>query len=270
MKLGQPFLRIAPEALQAVDIDLAGGKALPMIYPQMPVSAEHQGIVASELICVDNGTPADCFNRHVQQALGRDIPDHLDLHDPVSLENSEDGDLSSRAATAVALASAPEIRLIQFNLTVHQQLLIQLDQNRPAQDRDGLQNRRVAQSDLLSNLAGRELHLKELDDPQPALIRNSQPIDPSARKVMKRIPAAFAAVPFAQDPIDYPASTPCTENTAIFCTGFFKEQSGSIFRSPDELKGLELHRHHYKLVSDLLQSPKIKLAGMDYLFCIPT
>jgi hypothetical protein len=58
---------------------------------------------------------------------------------------------------------------------------------------------------------------------------------------MKRITAAFAAVPFAQDPVDFPASTPCTENTAIFCTGFFKEQSGSIFRFPDELKGLELH-----------------------------
>jgi len=241
MKLGQSFLCIAPEALQAVDIDLAGGKALPMIDPQMPVSAEHQGIVASELIRVDNGTPADCFNRHVQQTLGRDIPDHLDLHDPISLENTEDGDLSSRAPSASPLASASKVGLIQFNLTVHQQLAIQLGQNGPAQNRDGLQNRRITQSDLLSNLTARELYFKELDDPKPALIGNSQPIDPSARKIMKRITAVFTAVPFAQDPVDFPASTPCTENTAIFGTRFFKEQSGSIFRFTDEFKGLEFH-----------------------------
>jgi hypothetical protein len=241
MKLGQPFLCIAPEALQAVDIDLAGGKALPMIHPQMPVSAEHQGIVAAELIRVDNGAPADCFNRHVQQTLGRDIPDHLDLHDPVSLENSEDRNLPGRAATAFALASAPKVGFIQFNLTVHQQLVIQLGQNRPAQDRDGPQHGRITQPDLLGDLSGRQLHLKKLDDPQPALIRNSQPIDPSAREVMKRITAALAAIPLAHNPIDFSAPTACTGNAAIFRTRFFKEQSGSMFRFPDELKGLELH-----------------------------
>ena len=93
----------------------------------------------------------------------------------------------------------------------------------------------------MGNLSGRQLHLKELDDPQPALIRNSQPIDPSAREVMKRITAAPAAIPLARDPVDFSAPTACTENAAIFRTRFFKEQTGSIFRFPDELKGLELH-----------------------------
>jgi len=90
------------------------------------------------------------------------------------------------------------------------------------------------------------------------LIRNSQPVDPPARKVMERVAAAIAAVPFARNPVAFSAPTACTENTAISCTRFFKEQAGSIFRFSDELKGLELHRHHYKLVSDLLQSPNIK------------
>ena len=241
MKLGQSLLCIAPEAFQAVDIDLAGGKALPMIHPQMPVSAEHQRIIAAEFIGVDNRASADRLDRHVQQALGRDIPDHIDFHDAVSLENSEDGDLSSRAASAFPLASTPKVGLVQLDLAVHQQLAIQVGQDRPAQDRDGLERGRIAQSDLLGNLAGGQLYLKELDDPQPALIRNSQPTDPAAREVVERVAAAFTAVPFTHDPVDFSAPTACTENAAIFRTCFFKEQSGSIFRFPDELKGLEIH-----------------------------
>ena len=241
MKLGQPFLRVAPEALQAVDINLAGGKAFAVIDSQMPVATEHQRIVASEFVGVDNRASADCFNGPIQQTLGRDIPDHLNLYDAVSLENAEDGDLPRCASTAFALASASEVGLVQLDLSVHQQLAIQVGQDRPPQNRDGLEHSRITQSDLLSNLAARELYFKELDDPQPALIRNSQPVDPSAREVMERIATAFTAVPFVNNPIDFSAPTPCTENTAISCTRFFKEQAGSIFRFSDELKGLELH-----------------------------
>ena len=241
MKLGQSFLRVAPEALQAVDINLAGGKAFVVIDSQMPVATEHQRIVASEFVGVDNRATADCLNGHIQQTLGRDIPNHFDLHHPVSLEDSEHGNLPGRASPAFPLASASEIRLIQFNLTGHKQLAIHVGQDRQAQDRDGLEHSRITQSDLLSNLAARELYFKEFDDPQPALIRNSQPVDPSAREVMERITAPFAAVPLAHDPIDCSAPTPWTQNVAIFPARFFKEQSGSIFRFPEEFEGLELH-----------------------------
>jgi len=241
MKLGQPFLRIAPEAFQAVDIDLAGRKPLAVIDSQMPVPTEHQGIVASEFVGIDNRASADRLDRHVQQTLGRNIADHLDLHDPVSLENSEDGNLSGCASTAFALASASEVGLVQLDLAGHEQLAVQVGQNCPAQDGDGLEHGRITQPDLLSDLPAGQLHLKELQDPQPALVRNSQPTDPPAREVVERITAALTAVPFAHDPVEFSAPAACTENTAISCTRFFKEQSGSIFRFSDELKGPELH-----------------------------
>jgi hypothetical protein len=212
-----------------------------MIHPQMPIPTEHQGIIASELIRVDNGAAADRFNCHIQKALSRNISNHFDLHDAVSLENAEDGDLSSRASTPFALASAPEIGFIQFNLPCHEQIAVQMGQDRPPQNRDGLEHGRITQPDLLGDLSGGQLHLKELNDPQPPLIRNSQPVDPSAREIMERITAPLAAVPLADDPVDFSASTPCTENTAILCTHFFKEQSGTTFGFSDELKRLELH-----------------------------
>lgn len=241
MKLGQPFLRIAPKAFQPIDIDLAGGEALAVIDSQMSVPAEHQSIVAAELVGVDNRASANGFDGHVQQTLRRDISNDLDLHDAVSLEKSEDGDLSGRASTAFPLASASEIGFVQFNLTPQKKIAVQVSQDCPPQNRDRLERGRITQSDLLGNFAAGQLHLKELEDPQPLLIRNSQPVDPPARKVMERVAAAIAAVAFARDPIAFSAPTACTENTAISCTRFFKEQSGSIFRFTDELKGLELH-----------------------------
>ena len=79
----------------------------------MPVSTEHQGIVASELIGIDNGAVADGLDHPIQQALGRHISNPFDLDDAISLENSEDGDLSGRASPSFALASASEVGFIQ-------------------------------------------------------------------------------------------------------------------------------------------------------------
>jgi len=241
MKLGQPLLGITPETLQAVNVDLAGGKPLAVIYPQVPVATEHQGIVAAEFVGINNRATADGLDRHVQKTLGRDIPNHLDLHNAASLENSEDGDLPGGPSTPLAPASAPKVGFIQFNLPFEEQLPIQVRQDRQPQDGDRFEHRGITQSHLLGDPAARQLYFKELNDPQPALIRNSQPVNPSTGEVMERVTTTLAPVPSAHDPVDFLAATPCTKNTAVFCTRFFKEQSGSIFRFSDELKGLEFH-----------------------------
>lgn len=241
MKFGQPFLCVAPKTLQTVDVDFSGGKAFPMIDPQMPVATKHQRVVTSKLVGIDDRAAADGLDGHIHQTLGRDVSNHFDLHNAVSLEDSEDRNLPGRPATAFSLAAASEIGLIQFNLARQEQLPIHMSQGGPSKQGDGLQDRWIAQSDLLSNPAGRQFDLKELDDPQPAFIRNSQPVDPPTRKVMERITTPLTAVSSAQEAVVFPASAPCTKNTPIFCTRFSKEQSRSIFRFTDELKGFQFH-----------------------------
>jgi hypothetical protein len=41
MKLDQPFLSIAPETFNSINIDLPAGKSFGVIDVQMPVTAEH-------------------------------------------------------------------------------------------------------------------------------------------------------------------------------------------------------------------------------------
>src|SRR3989338_11505038 len=93
MELHEPLLRIAPEAFEPVDVDLASGEDLPVVQPQVPVATEHQAVVAAELVRVHDTAPADLLQGQVEQTLGRDIGHHVDLDPPPSLEDAENGDL---------------------------------------------------------------------------------------------------------------------------------------------------------------------------------
>ena len=47
VELDETLLRVAPEALDPVDVDLALGKDLPVVQPQVPVATEHEAIIAA-------------------------------------------------------------------------------------------------------------------------------------------------------------------------------------------------------------------------------
>jgi hypothetical protein len=49
MVLDESFLGPTPEALHAVDINLTGRKIPAVVHLQMPVSAEHQAVIALNL-----------------------------------------------------------------------------------------------------------------------------------------------------------------------------------------------------------------------------
>ena len=68
MEVGQPLLGITPEPFQAVDVHLSGRKGFAVIDPQMPVAAEHQAVVAAELVGIDDAAATDGLDRLFQQA----------------------------------------------------------------------------------------------------------------------------------------------------------------------------------------------------------
>ncbi len=57
-----------------------------MIHLQVPVSAEHQAVVAFELVGVDDGTSADLLDCEPQQRFGRHIGNHGNLDNAVPLQ----------------------------------------------------------------------------------------------------------------------------------------------------------------------------------------
>lgn len=260
MELGKSFFSIAPEAFKAIYIDLAGRKTLCMVYSQVPVTTEHKGIVASEFIRVDYRAALYGLDSHVQDSFGRDIFNYLDFHHAVSLEDAKDGYFASSAPATFALASSTKVGLIEFYLSVQHFLwLTTLSKDSHSQNVSGLEHCRITESCLLSNFSGRDFNLEELNDPKPFFVRDSQLVNPPSREVVEGIFTPLTAISFTSDSIDFIALTSCAKNVAIFRTKFFKEHPGPILCFTNEFKGLkgfQFHRHHYNLVSYLLQLPK--------------
>jgi len=71
MKLNESLLCISPEAFKAVDINFALSKSLCMVHSGMPVSAEHQAVVALKPVYVDNGALSYLFHRQIEDGFQR-------------------------------------------------------------------------------------------------------------------------------------------------------------------------------------------------------
>jgi len=87
----------------------------------MPVAAEHEAVVALELVRKDDRTPADLFDRQLQQGSCRDVGNdrHMDL--TVPLQDAQYRDFPGSASGSVALAAAPEVAFTQFDLSAQQE-----------------------------------------------------------------------------------------------------------------------------------------------------
>ena len=158
MVLNQALLGPTPKPLQAVNVNLAGGEALLMVHLQVPVATEHEAVVALELVRIDDRAPADLFDRQLQQGGCRDVSNdrHMDL--TVPLQDAQYRHFSGSPSASVALAAAPEVALIQLNLSAQQKggILGLADKGQP----DGLNgsvNRPVSQAHLLGHLADGDL-----------------------------------------------------------------------------------------------------------------
>jgi len=66
MMFHQSLLGPAPETLQAVDVDPARGEVLLVVHLQVPVAAEHETVVASELIGIDHTASTDLLDGELQ------------------------------------------------------------------------------------------------------------------------------------------------------------------------------------------------------------
>jgi hypothetical protein len=254
MELGEPFLGVVPKAFQAININLASGKALPMVHSQVAVTTEHQGIIPSEFVRVNNGAPPDHFHGLTQQAFSRDVLDHGNLDFSVSLEDTEDRNLSSSPSTAVAFTTATEVGFIQFDLARSPEIAFSSHQSLSYEIAD-TQNGRITQPDLGGNFMGRNVEFKELDDPQQLFQGNAAQSDPSIREVMKGISTPLTTVFFAFQTIDSVTVTTTAENMAIFPAEFPEEQFRPVFCFPYEFKGFQLtqsHMHKIILVQDVL------------------
>lgn len=248
MKLYKSLFRITPKTLKAINIDLPGAKPLFMIHFKIPVPTKHQGIIASKFICIDNRTPSYGFYRHLQNRFYRDILNHLYLHLPVAFQYPKNRHFMEGSSAASTLPSPSKIGFIQVHLLTQKLSDIGAGAyHRVSNYIHGLKSRGVVYLELLGDLIRRNLQSKELYQPKPLFIRDIKSINPSPRKIMKRITTSFTSIAFLSNSIYFIASTFGAKNMAIFPAEFFKKQPSFIFCFCNKFKGFYLHWHHYTI-----------------------
>jgi len=226
MELCQPLFCKAPKAFKAINIHFPCCEPFPMIYSQMTIATEHQGIITSEFIGVNDGASADHFHSLVQQTVGGNIAHHRYCHSTVSLEDTEDRYLACSSSTTSSFTSSAEVRFIDLDFSRKPEIVVRSRQGHPY-DLASFVGCRVAQSGLLCNLTSRYFQFKELNDPQPS----------SIRKVMKAITTSFAAVSAITNSIYFIATTIAAKNMAVFPANFLEIFSSSTLAFPYRFEG---------------------------------
>ena len=158
MVLDQSFLGPTPEPLQAVDVDFARREDLLVVHLQVPVAAEHEAVVAAELVRIDHAASTDLLDGELEQRSGRDIRDDADMNPSFSLQDAEHRHFAGRAAASIAFASASEVGLIELDLTTQQTRgILGVAQDGHPDRADGPVDGPIGQAQLQGHLADRDL-----------------------------------------------------------------------------------------------------------------
>ena len=256
VKFYQSLFGITPKTFEPVNIHFAGDKFLSMIDSQMSVTTEHQGIIASEFVGINNRTTTNSFDSHIQQRPCRYIFDNLDLNNPISLINAKYRYFTGSTASTLTLASAAKIGLIKLYFTSEKLLAIMSRcKDRVADNIISFQGGRVTYFTLNSRPKGAYFQLEKFYQPQPCFQRASKFIYPSVSKVMEGIFTLLATVFFTFNSIDFSALATRAKNSRFFVALFPKVQSCRILGFNEFFKGFYVHLHHcnnYYLVQNLL------------------
>jgi hypothetical protein len=241
VELDKPLFCETPKALDAVDVNLAAGKMFLVVNLDMPVSAEHQSVVAPEFVGVNDAASSDHFDRKIKQRLGFDVTYHFHVDLSVSLEDSEYGDLAGGASPALAFSSSAEITFVKFDLAVEPILPGRVSVYRLADYVRGFQNRGITYGGLFGDFSGRYFKFKELQNPQPFFETYFDFVYPASGEVVKCVFTSWAAVSFAQKSVYSVTAAGGAKNVTFFPAVFSYEKSGSVFAFSDELKGFKFH-----------------------------
>ena len=237
MEFDDSFFSVTPESFNTVNINFPVAKMFPMVDVNMPVTTEHQGIIAFEFVGINDAAAPDHFDRQIQQSFGFDILDDLHMDTAVSLEDAEHRNLIGGSTAPFAFALAPKVRFIDFNGSVHPIRGNSILPDGSSNHLNSFESCGITQSDLLSNPARGDFQFKELNDPQPLFRADFNFIQPSIAEVMEGILAPLTSIPFTQQSIDFIALASAAKNMPFFPAELSHVQPGTVFTFDDELKG---------------------------------
>ena len=114
---------LVPEVLDPVDMVPFLDEFLGMVDPVMPELGDIENIVGAEAISIDDTVGFDALMNNTEQCLRLGIRDRDRVGSSAALEQAKDRNLVCCAASPVALPTASEIALVDFNLAIEKRRL---------------------------------------------------------------------------------------------------------------------------------------------------
>ena len=112
----QMTLGLAPEVLDAVDVVLLIGEQLGVVDAAMLEARHIEHIVGTEGIGVDDAVGDDLVLNDCLQRFALCVRDNLGINLAATFEQAKHGNLAPSPATALALAMAAEVALVDLDL----------------------------------------------------------------------------------------------------------------------------------------------------------
>ena len=159
------MLRKTPKSFNAVDMILAAvGKGLAVVQPVV-LSPTPERVVAAERIGVVDRSFSRMLSDMGHEFIGRDLLHDLRIDPPVSLQKPKYNAFSGSASSALPLAPAAEIGLVDLNLALQLARLKLRDMvDRLAQTLVDAGNRLVVEAEIACHAIGRLLLVEAGED----------------------------------------------------------------------------------------------------------
>ena len=237
MELDNTLLCITTEAFNPVDVYFAISVIFLMVNLYMPVSTEHESVIASELTDVHDTTSPHFLNGEVQKRPGCDILKNFTPDNTISFKNAKYKYFILCYSSSIAFPSTSKVAFIHLNLTTEDVGSAQrVSYYSDTYCSNGFQHGWITEPNLVCYPPCRQLKLKEFDNPKPITTGNMYFVNPSACEIVELVSILFSSIAFISNPVYIKVMTYTAETTVVFPTQFCQKPSRSIFCSDNELK----------------------------------
>jgi len=208
--LHQSFLGKRPESLDPVDVHLPVDESYSVVDPPVAKAIGDQAVVAPELIGIDEATPFHLPDRHLEEGLSLDIPDHLDTDLSSPFQDPEHRDLPGSTPAPLSFPPPAEIGLIHLDLTGEGEPLGICCSDGPPEQVEEPVDRVVGKVQLPGSLPYRGIQLEQLEGREEPREGYPRSLQDTALPRSPLLPAGVTPDLRPPDPSDTGARTPGT------------------------------------------------------------
>lgn len=239
--LDQSFFCVGPKSLQTVNINPVSTETLTVVDFQMSVATAHQGIIASELIGVNDRSTFYCFDSQIQQAFSCNISKDFNLDLTFSLQDSKDRDFTGSASSSFTFSSASKIGFIELDFSSELTEVLRISQDTHTNQVRDLEGCGIANPQLSGNAQAGNFQFEELENPQPLFGPEIELTDPSAGEISESITTICTPVTPAFESIDPLGLTANATTTSLRPNFPCEVESRLVFTTDKEFKAFEVH-----------------------------